>query len=245
MSIPVFPVNTDEDWDFMRRTVRTHKGNVAATGAPSIGKSFMFLHSNGPVIPVQCHEGMLAQDLFMARVFENGTMRTVPAFAGIAARDSVPLLLQELDRLMEESQSVVYSLADEPKSRRITYTDSNGELVELKPNDDYRVFATSNHGPDRLPEALADRFVWFDVQAPPSEALADFPEHMREAARVLAGHPDPLQRVSLRSFRRYVNMQAEGFTAEESAKAGFGSRWESFIDAERLAGLVDTAASSR
>jgi MoxR-like ATPase len=173
----------------------------------------------------------------------NGSMVNVPGPLAIAARDNKEILFQEIDRFSEECMSIVGMAADDVDTRVIAWAGDDDAMNEYHPTPPYRVLATLNKGPEAMTEALASRFMWIHVDEPAPEALAGLPKHHQEAARVLAGHPDQAQRVSLRSFRRHAQMLTEGFTAEQAARACFGERWDSFIDADRLAGLVDQAMS--
>lgn len=249
MDTAKFHLRGADVWDLLRALVADPtEDRILIAGPPGIGKTFLFL-TGQPTEPVTvaCNEGMLANEFYGGRMphAEGGGTSMVwqdgPAL--VAVRQDRPLLANEVDKSSEDVLEVMYALADEPESRRLTVETEGG--VEVVPvGAGFRFFATSNVLWNRLPEALANRFtkVWVDEPAP--EALATLPEDLREACRALAGHPDPKVRTGLRDFARFARYR-DKFDLALAGFLAFGERAEEFTDAASLKALVRHAEQTK
>jgi hypothetical protein len=147
-----------------------------------------------------------------------------------AMREGKRLVINEISNASADVMALLYPVLESPETARLTLP--TGETVS--PADGFHVVVTDNSPPDRLPEALQDRFVvYLRVTVPHPDALAGLGAELREVAQAGLSIDDD-RRISA---RRWYNLQAlaSALGLHEACLMTFGpERGQMLYDAIRM-----------
>lgn len=220
--------------------VAEHTRRILLYGPPGTGKSYIARTAGEPdpanVYPIAIHSDLGAYELRGHFVTKHAGMEWADGPATSAWRNGGRLVLDEIDRASDDALSFLLGVLDDHETARLVLS-TTGEVIT--PHPSFTVWATMNGEPEDLPEALADRFpVTLEITEPNPNAIKALPQDLRRMASALAAHPEPEQRVGLRSFLEFARLRQQ-VDAEVAAHAVFGVRAQEIIDALGLAAAVD------
>ena len=172
-----------EEWELVRLVlecmwVRT----VFIYGPPGTGETFAGLHIGRVDMGVYCVTLTVetsAAELRGHFIFKGGDAVWHDGPFVRAMREGKRLVVNELTNASADVLAILFPVLESPETAELTLP--SGETVRPAPG--FHVVATDNHAPDRLPEALRDRFVAFlRVTQPHPDALAGLDDDLRELA---------------------------------------------------------------
>ena len=100
---------------------------------------------------------------------------------------------------------------------------NNDEKETVKPAEGFQVVATTNSPPESLPLALKDRFpVKIYVDSIHPKAMEQFPEEWHGVITDTTMVEDPEDRISVRAWSEFFQLQDKGFTPETAGRLVFG-----------------------
>ena len=217
-------MDTNKVWSLITVALR-HCNRILIHGLPGTGKSF--LAQREALAGRQVYNLTLTEDTSSVELrghyVPKGSELVWQDGAAIKAwRTGGRLIVNELDKASSDVQSFLLGLMDDRESASMTLP--TGETVTPAPG--FQFVATSNSGPEELPEALRSRMaVSIEVTQPNPEAVAALPEHLRKVAVATATVEQEDRRISLRAWYEYARLlENQDTTAEEAAFLVFGSR---------------------
>ena len=128
----------------------------------------------------------------------------------------------------------LHAILDDQEIAMLTLNNDTKETV--RPADGFQVIATTNSPPESLPLALKDRFpVKIYVDSIHPKAMEQFPDEWHGVINDTTLVEDDEERISVRAWTEFFNLQANGFSPEQAAKLVFADKAEELIDAVTLA----------
>jgi hypothetical protein len=112
---------------------------------------------------------------------------------------------------------------------------NNDTKETVRPAEGFQVVATTNSPPESLPLALKDRFpVKIYVDSIHPTAMQQFPEEWHNVISETTLVDDPEERISVRSWKEFFDLQDKGFTVETAGRLVFGEKSAELVDAIQL-----------
>tara|TARA_R100000482_G_C4998899_1_gene90665 strand:- start:138 stop:542 length:405 start_codon:yes stop_codon:yes gene_type:complete len=109
---------------------------------------------------------------------------------------------------------------------------NNDEKETVRPAEGFQVVATTNSPPESLPLALKDRFpVKIYVDSIHPKAMEQFPEEWHGVITDTTMVEDPEDRISVRAWSEFFQLQDKGFTPETAGRLVFGENSAELTDA--------------
>ena len=144
------------------------------------------------------------------------------------------LVINEIDHASPDAMTFLHAILDDQEIAMLTLNNDTKETV--KPADGFQVVATTNSPPESLPLALKDRFpVKIYVDSIHPKAMEKFPDEWHGVINDTTLVEDDEERISVRAWTEFFNLQANGFTPEIAAQLIFAEKAEELIDAVTLA----------
>lgn len=206
-------------------------------GPAGTGKTFgaqrVGVTPDQPVVTVTLTDDTSAADLLGYYINTPDGYRWQDGPATYAWRTGARLVLNEIDHASGDATAALYSILDDPESASIRL--ANGEV--LRPHANFSCVATSNVPPQEAlrGEGMNSRFcLSVNITEPHPDSLARFPKEARTAIMGLINHPDPMLRLTPRSFDSFYSMLKRlpaGFAAVDAACLVFGAdRGQAILD---------------
>ena len=127
----------------------------------------------------------------------------------------------------------LHAILDDQDIAMLTLKNDTKETV--RPAEGFQVVATTNSPPESLPLALKDRFpVKIHVDKIHPKAMAQFPDEWHSVINDTTMIDDPEERISVRAWKEFFDLQDKGFSAEVAGKLVFGYKAEELVDAIQL-----------
>ena len=202
-------------------------------GPPGTGKTTAAVRAGGPetVYSLTLCDETPAASLSGHFVPEGGNFVWMDGPALRAFRGGHRLILNEIDHASGDCLDFLQGLLDDPGIARLDLP--SGESV--LPGAGFHCVATMNGVPGDLPEALRDRFaITFNIDEPHPNALAAFPDAVKDAILGTVAVDDDDRRTSLRAWKSYVGL-ATTVGEEVAARSVFGHRADEVLSALKMA----------
>jgi len=143
------------------------------------------------------------------------------------------LVINEIDHASPDAMTFLHAILDDQDIAMLTLNNDDKETV--RPAEGFQVVATTNSPPESLPLALKDRFpVKIYVDSIHPMAMAQFPDEWHDVINDTTMVDDPEDRISVRAWKEFFDLQEKGFTAQTAGKLVFGSNAEELVDAITL-----------
>lgn len=151
-----------------------------------------------------------------------------------AWRNGGRLVINEIDHASPDAMTFLHAILDDQDIAMLTLNNDTKETV--RPAEGFQVVATTNSPPESLPLALKDRFpVKIYVDSIHPKAMEKFPDEWHGVINDTTLVEDDEERISVRAWTEFFNLQANGFTPEIAAQLIFAEKAEELIDAVTLA----------
>ena len=150
-----------------------------------------------------------------------------------AWRNGGRLVINEIDHASPDAMTFLHAILDDQDIAMLTLNNDSKETV--RPAEGFQVVATTNSPPESLPLALKDRFpVKIHVDKIHPKAMAQFPDEWHSVITDTTMIDDPEERISVRAWKEFFDLQDKGFSAEVAGKLVFGYKAEELVDAIQL-----------
>jgi MoxR-like ATPase len=150
-----------------------------------------------------------------------------------AWRNGGRLVINEIDHASPDAMTFLHAILDDQDIAMLTLNNDTKETV--RPAEGFQVVATTNSPPESLPLALKDRFpVKIYVDSIHPTAMQQFPEEWHNVISETTLVDDPEERISVRSWKEFFDLQDKGFTVETAGRLVFGEKSAELVDAIQL-----------
>ena len=143
------------------------------------------------------------------------------------------LVVNEIDHASPDAMTFLHAILDDQDIAMLTLNNDTKETV--RPAEGFQVVATTNSPPESLPLALKDRFpvkIYVDTIHP--TAMEQFPDEWHNVINDTTLVDDPEERISVRSWKEFFDLQDKGFTVETAGRLVFGEKSAELVDAIQL-----------
>lgn len=149
--------------------------------------------------------------------------------------EGCPIVIDEIDHASSEVMSLLFAFLDDPQVAALTLPDADNATIH--PGPKFMAIATSNQGPNALPEPLKDRFeVRIRVDVPSPGMMSSLIPEIRDVAdSVIQTFATSGTTITFRDLKHYSDMRKRGFTREIAAQLCFGDKFADVLTAISLA----------
>ena len=155
-----------------------------------------------------------------------------------AWRNGGRLVINEIDHASPDAMTFLHAILDDQDIAMLTLNNDTKETV--RPAEGFQVVATTNSPPESLPLALKDRFpVKIHVDKIHPKAMAQFPDEWHGVINDTTMVDDPEERISVRAWKEFFDLQDKGFSPQAAGKLVFGYKSEELVDAITLSKVND------
>lgn len=229
-------------WDLVSYAIGK-SDRVLLYGPPGTGKTYSAVKHNAPlningdanVFQLVMTEESTSADLQgFYQIGENQQFEWSDGIAVQAWRNGGRLVINEIDHASPDAMTFLHAILDDQDIAMLTLNNDTKETV--RPAEGFQVVATTNSPPESLPLALKDRFpVKIYVDSIHPKAMEKFPDEWHGVINDTTLVEDDEERISVRAWTEFFDLQAKGFTPEVAAKLIFADKAEELIDAVTLA----------
>ena len=215
---------------------------VLLYGPPGTGKTYSAVKKNTPVDLngfLNVFQITMTEDTASANLegfykpSKDGGFEWHDGIAIQAWRNGGRLVINEIDHASPDAMTFLHAILDDQDIAMLTLNNDTKETV--RPAEGFQVVATTNSPPESLPLALKDRFpVKIHVDKIHPKALEQFPDEWHDVINDTTLNDDPEERVSVRAWKEFFDLQEKGFTVETAGRLIFGDNAEELIDAIEL-----------
>ena len=212
---------------------------VLLYGPPGTGKTYSAVKKNTPVDLngfLNVFQITMTEDTASANLegfykpSKDGGFEWHDGIAIQAWRNGGRLVINEIDHASPDAMTFLHAILDDQDIAMLTLNNDTKETV--RPAEGFQVVATTNSPPESLPLALKDRFpVKIHVDKIHPKALGQFPDEWHDVINDTTLNDDPEERVSVRAWKEFFDLQEKGFTVETAGRLIFGDNAEELIDA--------------
>ena len=232
-------MTTENDCWKMIASVLGKSRRVLLYGPPGTGKTYSAVKQSTPLDmdgKPNVYQITMTEDTASANLegfykpSSDGTFQWHDGIAIQAWRNGGRLVINEIDHASPDSMTFLHAILDDQDIAMLTL--NNDEKETVRPAEGFQVVATTNSPPESLPLALKDRFpVKIYVDSIHPKAMEQFPEEWHGVITDTTMVKDPEDRISVRAWSEFFQLQDKGFTPETAGKLVFGENSEELTDA--------------
>jgi MoxR-like ATPase len=232
-------MTTENDCWKMIASVLGKSRRVLLYGPPGTGKTYSAVKQSTPLDmdgKPNVYQITMTEDTASANLegfykpSSDGTFQWHDGIAIQAWRNGGRLVINEIDHASPDAMTFLHAILDDQDIAMLTL--NNDEKETVKPAEGFQVVATTNSPPESLPLALKDRFpVKIYVDSIHPKAMEQFPEEWHGVITDTTMVEDPEDRISVRAWSEFFQLQDKGFTAETAGRLVFGENSEELTDA--------------
>ena len=233
-------------WDLIKQVLGKSR-RVLLYGPPGTGKTYsavkqstpLDMNGNANVYQVTMTEDTASANLEgFYKPSSTGTFEWHDGIAIQAWRNGGRLVINEIDHASPDAMTFLHAILDDQDIAMLTLNNDTKETV--RPAEGFQVVATTNSPPESLPLALKDRFpVKIHVDKIHPKAMAQFPDEWHGVINETTMIDDPEERISVRAWKEFFDLQDKGFSAQAAGKLVFGYKSEELVDAITLSKVND------
>jgi MoxR-like ATPase len=234
-------------WELVESVVGNSR-RVLLYGPPGTGKTYAAVKANTPTAYSKS-AGKEIDNVYQITMTEDTASANLEGFYrpsstgafewhdGIAIqswKNGGRLIINEIDHASPDAMTFLHAILDDQDIAMLTLNNDKKETV--RPSEGFQVVATTNSPPESLPLALKDRFpVKIHVDTIHPDAMKDFPTKWHEVITDTSLVEDAEDRVSIRSWREFFDLQEKGFDEQTAATLVFSDKADELLDAITLA----------
>lgn len=211
-------------------------------GPPGTGKTYSAVTQNPPLDTdgePKVYQITMTEDTASANLegfykpSADGSFQWHDGIAIQAWRNGGRLVVNEIDHASPDAMTFLHAILDDQDIAMLTLNNDTKETV--RPAEGFQVVATTNSPPESLPLALKDRFpvkIYIDKIHP--KAMDKFPEEWHGVINDTTLVDDPEERVSVRAWTEFFDLQNKGFAIDVAGKLIFSDKADDLLDAIQL-----------
>ena len=232
-------MTTENDCWKMIAAVLGKSRRVLLYGPPGTGKTYSAVKQSTPLDmdgKPNVYQITMTEDTASANLegfykpSSDGTFQWHDGIAIQAWRNGGRLVINEIDHASPDAMTFLHAILDDQDIAMLTL--NNDEKETVKPAEGFQVVATTNSPPESLPLALKDRFpVKIYVDSIHPKAMEQFPEEWHGVITDTTMVEDPEDRISVRAWSEFFQLQDKGFTPETAGRLVFGENSAELTDA--------------
>ena len=234
-------------WDLVEAVLGQSR-RILLYGPPGTGKTYAAVKTNTPTAYSKSagkevdyiYQITMTEDTASAnlegfyRPSSTGTFEWHDGIAIQSWKNGGRLVINEIDHASPDAMTFLHAILDDQDIAMLTLNNDKKETV--RPKDGFQVVATTNSPPESLPLALKDRFpVKIHVDTIHPKAMEGFPEKWWQTINDTSLVEDAEERISIRAWREFFDLQDKGFSEEQAGKLIFADKAEELVDAITLA----------
>ena len=235
-------MTTENDCWKMISSVLGRSRRVLLYGPPGTGKTYSAVKQSTPLDmqgEPNVYQITMTEDTASANLegfykpSSDGTFQWHDGIAIQAWRNGGRLVINEIDHASPDAMTFLHAILDDQDIAMLTL--NNDEKETVRPAEGFQVVATTNSPPESLPLALKDRFpVKIYVDSIHPKAMEQFPKEWHDVITDTTMVDDPEQRISVRAWSEFFDLQNKGFSIDVAGKLIFSDKADDLLDAIQL-----------